>query len=158
MKRRLLVILGVILAFVALGAIPAGFSMITKPDGSGLGMSVDYLKDSPFRDFFVPGLFLFIVNGLFNAAGAILCFARNKNAALLGLLLGVTLLLWIIIQVYSTGLISFMQPLFFGIGIAEILLGAIMIRHNRQSNENSKEGYINRRLPGYRYPDEEKQE
>jgi hypothetical protein len=159
MKRRQIAILGLIMVFVALGAIPAGISLILKPDGTGLRMSLDYLKDSPFKDFFIPGLFLLIVNGLLNVAGTILCFMRNKHAAILGLLLGIALLLWIVIQVYSIGLVSFMQPLFFCIGLAEILLSAGLIRKDKQSTGKKREGYIvNRPLSGYQYPDEEEQE
>lgn len=159
MKRRLHVILGIILAFVALGAVPAGYLMITQPDGTGLGMNLDYLKDSPFRDFFIPGLFLFIINGLFNIAGAILCFAKNKHAAIVGLLLGILLTAWIVVQVYSTGLISFIQPLFFVIGFIEILLSFVLIQQHKLSEKIKGEGYtISRSSTGYRYPDQEKKE
>jgi len=128
MKRRLHLILGIILAFVALGALPAGFSMIRHPDGSGLGMTADYLKNSPFKDFLVPGIFLFSVNGVLNLAGAILCFLRSRYASTVGLMLGVSLMIWIGVQVRAIGLTSFMQPMFFIIGMAEITLGMLIIR------------------------------
>lgn len=54
MKHKTHLILGIILAFVALGALPAGFLLITHPDGTKLGMSTDFLKNSPFKDFLVP--------------------------------------------------------------------------------------------------------
>ncbi len=78
LKKRGNLILGIIQLFVALGAIPAGYSLIAEPDGSGLGMSLNLLSGSPFNDFFIPGLCLFIVNGIFNLAGSILAFCNFR--------------------------------------------------------------------------------
>lgn len=55
MKTKTLTILGIIQAFVAIGAIPAGYSMIVEPNGSGLGMTTEILAGSPFTNFFIPG-------------------------------------------------------------------------------------------------------
>lgn len=114
--------LGIIQIFVAIGAIPAGLSLILDPSGNGLGISTEILLGSPFRDFFIPGLFLFVVNGLFNILGAVLSFRRNKYTGIFGLGLGIFLVMWVSIQVYITGLIHFLQPLFLVIGIIEIIL------------------------------------
>ena len=114
--------LGIIQAFIAIGAVPAGLSMIFDPSGNGIGMTTEILAESPFNDFFIPGIFLFAVNGLFNILGAFLSFSKNKYAGEIGLGLGVLLVIWICIQVYITGLIHFLQPLFFVIGVIEIIL------------------------------------
>jgi hypothetical protein len=130
MKRKIPVILGIIQAFVALGAIPAGLSMICIPDGSGLKMSTDLLLYSPFHDFLIPGIFLFIINGILNLASAILSFIRNKYTGFFGVCLGFFLITWVSVQVYITGLISFMQPLFFFIGLSELLLATLLVYKN----------------------------
>lgn len=131
-KQQLHIALGVIQAFVALGAIPAGFSMIVQPDGTGLGMTTKFLQDSPFSNFFIPGLYLFTVNGLANLTVSILTFRKNKYSGKLGLMLGLLLVGWIVIQVWSTGYISFMQPLFFSIGMAEFILAYLLLKKNEQ--------------------------
>jgi len=130
MKNKLSIFLGVIQAFVAIGAIPAGFSMIFNSDGTELGMTIDFLQSSPFNDFFVPGLLLFIVNGLFNLVASILSFTRNKYSGILGLILGISLILWIVIQIYFITLFSFMQPMFFFIGIIEIIISLLIIKQS----------------------------
>jgi hypothetical protein len=135
MKRKIAAVLGILQAFVAIGAIPAGFSMIIRQDGSGLGMTTDLLKNSPFPDFLIPGLFLFFINGLLNMAAAILSFMRYKFSGIPGLFLGTALMTWICIQVYYIRLSSFMQPLFFCIGLAEIALSFIVIKINRKSGK-----------------------
>lgn len=122
MKRKLPIILGIIQLFVAISALPTGYSMMVQPDGSDLGMTVDLLKGSPFSDFFIPGIFLFTVNGLFNLVSAIFSFYRFKYTYLLGFLLGTAMVIWISVQVYSVGLNHFLQPTYFVIGLIEITL------------------------------------
>jgi len=133
MKKILSIILGIIQLFVAIGAIPAGLSMICTPDGSGLGMSVELLQKAPFHDFLIPGLFLFIFNGIFNLASALLAFFRSRYTGMLGLCLGLILIAWICIQTYLIGLISFMQPMFFFIGLLEVVLAILLIMQNKKS-------------------------
>ncbi len=133
MKKILSIILGIIQLFVAIGAIPAGLSMICTPDGSGLGMSVELLQKAPFHDFLIPGLFLFIFNGIFNLASALLAFFRSRYTGMLGLCLGLILIVWICIQTYLIGLISFMQPMFFFIGLLEVVLAILLIKQNKKS-------------------------
>jgi hypothetical protein len=123
--------LGILQVIVAIGAIPAGLSMILDPSGNDLGISPDILRDAPFRDFYIPGIFLLVGNGVFNIIGAVLSFRKNKQAGKVGLGLGIFLVLWICFQIYFIGFIHFLQPLFLVIGIIEILLSYAYI-----SNEN----------------------
>ena len=118
--------LGIIQVFVAVMALPAGISMLLDPSGQDIGIPVEHLKASPFSDFFIPALFLFAGNGLGHLLGAVLSFKRSKSARGIGIGLGVYLLIWIIIQVYYTGIIHFLQPLFFGIAILEIALAVFI--------------------------------
>lgn len=115
--------LGSLQLFVGIGAIPAGLSMILEPSGNGVGISTEILINTPFNTFLIPGLFLFVVNGLCNISGSVLSFMKNNYLGGFGMILGSFLVLWIVVQVYLIGLIHFLQPLFFIIGIVEILLG-----------------------------------
>ena len=129
--RRTETALGFILALVAVGAIPAGLALILKPDGSILHMPTDILQGSPFKDFLIPGIFLLGVNGLGSLAGAVLCFIHSRYSAISGLILGIGLVVWITVQLLTTGLISWMQPAYFTIGIVEIILGLLIMRRIR---------------------------
>jgi len=115
--------LGIIQVFVCLGALPAGLSMMIYPDGTGLGIPLDLLTGSPFTDYFTPGFLLLVINGLFQLAGAMLTFKRSSYAGKAGIYLGILLMLWICIQVYFIGLVSFLQPFYFLLGLVESLLG-----------------------------------
>ena len=129
--RRTETALGFILVLVAVGAIPAGLALILKPDGSILHMPTDILQGSPFKDFLIPGIFLLGVNGLASLAGAVICFIHSRYSAISGLLLGIGLVVWIIVQLLTTGLISWMQPAYFAVGLVEIILGLLIMKRLR---------------------------
>jgi len=123
--------LGALQAFTAVGAIPAGYGMLIDTTGAGLGMSLEILANSPIDSFLLPGLFLLIVNGFANLAAAVLSFTRKRYAGHAGLLLGLAMILWIVIQVWWISLSSVLQPVFFVIGIINTLLGWRIIRAQR---------------------------
>lgn len=115
--KRFYYILGSLQAFTAIGAIPAGLGLLMDTTGQGVGMSTKLLENSPLDSFLLPGLFLLLVNGLAHLAGAWLSFTRSRYAGYTGLVLGVILSLWIIIQVAWVSLSSVLQPLFLLIGL-----------------------------------------
>ena len=123
MKNAAFLILGTLLSIVGLGAISAGFAMILHPHGSSLKISTDILQNSPFPNYLIPGLFLFCINGIFNLLAAVLTFLKNRLSGALGILLGGTLIAWILVQLYFIGLSSFLQIVFLVIGMAEIVIG-----------------------------------
>ena len=129
--KNTFVYLAIIQVFVAVWAIPAGLSMIINPSGTGLGMSTKLLANSPFDNFLIPGLFLFLVNGLLNVLGAYLSFQRHPYAGLTGIGLGIFLVLWIALQVYFIGLSHFLQPLFLFLGLLMCWLGYKLLAYRK---------------------------
>jgi len=121
--KKYYIILGSLQALTAIGAIPAGIGYLLDISGGRMGVSPDMLANSPLDSFLLPGIFLVAVNGLANAAAAYLSFTRHRLAGHAGLILGLLLTLWIIIQVAWISLSSFMQPLFLVIGLINIFLG-----------------------------------
>ncbi len=136
MKNRGKLILGIIQLFVAAGALPAGYLMLAQPDGSGLGMTTAILSGSPFKDFLIPGLFLFTVNGVFNLISSLLCLFKYKHAAIMGTLLGSALLIWVLVQVYSVGLTHILQPVYFTIALGEIILSIFIFKAEKPAMQS----------------------
>src|SRR5215468_4306083 len=66
MKRLLNVVVLILLLLNGIAAIYGGWNFMLNPDGSGMNMSPDFLRFSPFKDYFIPGLMLFTMNGLFS--------------------------------------------------------------------------------------------
>jgi hypothetical protein len=121
--KKFYYILGSLQAFTGIGAIPAGYGLLADTSGESVGMSLALLENSPINSFLLPGLFLLLVNGFAHLVGAYLSFSRNRYAGYAGLILGVLLSLWIIIQVAWISLSSVLQPLFLMIGLINSYLG-----------------------------------
>jgi len=123
--------LGGLQIFVGIGAAPAGMSMITDPSGSGLGMPLEILVNSPFPDFLVPGIFLLLVNGIGSLIGAVASFRRFRLAGEIAVVLGTFLIFWIIVQVWWMG-IHWLHILYFVAGVTELVLGLIYRRDSQE--------------------------
>ncbi len=102
--------------FLGVNAIIGGFLLMLKPDGSLLQVKQDFLKNSPFSSFFIPGLLLFTFVGLLSIltlCGLVLKFnfkpldklnlySDRHWAWAFSLYTGVTTILWITIQLLIT--------------------------------------------------------
>ncbi len=117
---------GVLLSLIGIGAVAAGWGFISEPNGSGVGIPLEYLKNSPFDDFLIPGIVLFSVNGLASIAGAVLAFMKNHYSGIFTMVLGAAMMIWIGAQVYWMDWSSWLQPTFLAIGVVEMALGFLM--------------------------------
>ena len=59
--RNLLITL---LAFLGIGAIGGGAVLVISPSGKLMGMPLSMLNPSPFYDFLIPGIILFLLLGI----------------------------------------------------------------------------------------------
>jgi hypothetical protein len=99
-------VLGSLLAFVALNAFFGGYYGMS----GAKGVPTEWLAGSPFRDYFIPGLILFVVVGGSFLIGAIAVFARFRIARLAAFSAGVIVFGWLAIQIAIIGYVSWMQP------------------------------------------------
>ena len=125
-QGSLVIALGVLQVFIGVGAIPAGLALAMEPSGASLGMPLEWLSDSPFPNFLIPGIVLMVVNGFGSLAGAATSFLRYRYAGEIAMGLGVFLMLWIVAQVWWIGLSHWLQPLYFGVGLVEFVLGWLL--------------------------------
>jgi len=72
-------ILFALLALLALNAFYGGISLILAPDGSLLGMQPGWLDKSPFNSYFIPGLLLLLMNGVFPLLALYGLITRNTK-------------------------------------------------------------------------------
>ncbi|CAH2717027.1 hypothetical protein BACCIP111895_04216 [Neobacillus rhizosphaerae] len=118
---------GTLLAFVGVGAVSAGWGLIMEPSGKALGLPLDFLGNSPFADYLIPGIALFSINGIASLIGAFLAFRTHRFIGMTTLVLGIAMIIWISVQVYWIGWQSWLQPTFLGVGLVEISLGFLFI-------------------------------
>ena len=122
--------LGLLQAFIAVGAIWGGFVLVMDPSGAGMGMPVSMLEGSIFPDFFVPGLFLLLVNGFGSLSGALLSFLKKKIAGSVAITLGAILVAWIVIQVSIIDSIHWLHVAYFTLGLVELATGVALFHRN----------------------------
>jgi hypothetical protein len=117
---------GFLQMIIGVGAVIAGLLLMISPEGKILHMPLDMLKRSPFSNFFIPGLILFLVNGLGNVAAGILSFGRHACSGYAGMVFGLGLMIWIFVQVSMIGGGHWLQYLYFGLGVLQLALGILM--------------------------------
>ena len=59
-----------LLIFLAVGALFGGGAFLIAPDGHLIQVLISHLKNSPFKDFLIPGAFLFTFLGIYPTAVA----------------------------------------------------------------------------------------
>jgi hypothetical protein len=120
--------------FIGLNASVGGALMLIKPDGSLLGMHPDWLVHSPFENYFIPGLILFLLLGVvplfvfygllrkfeLKALNILNIYSDMHWAWAYSLYTGIMLIIWIVVQLLMTGYF-WLQPLIISIGLLIIV-------------------------------------
>ena len=124
MKTAIKVVVVLLLLFNGIGALYGGYNFITDPSGGKMQIPLSYLEHSPFKDYLIPGIVLFCVNGLLSmlTIGAIIL--KLSVYPLLVMLQGLLLGGWIVVQMIL--LQTFFAPLhvpFLLIGLTLMVLG-----------------------------------
>jgi hypothetical protein len=116
-----------LLLLTAINATVAGVLFIIDPSGHGMGMSVLYIKDSPFTSYLIPGIVLLIVNGLLNFIAAYFVVKKKVFAPFWVITQGILLSVWIVIQVIMVKDISVLHIIMFTIGIVLTISGFLLL-------------------------------
>jgi len=118
--------LGCILAFIALNAFGGGYYGLTGAPN----VPSEWLEGSPFHDYFIPSLILFIIVGGAFMTAAIAVFAGFRRSRWFAVGAGVILLGWIVIQVAIIGYVSWMQPAMAVTAVVVLMLAGCMKSSN----------------------------
>jgi hypothetical protein len=125
------------LLLVSVNALLAGYSFITEPSGKGLGMTTDYLrKSAPFKDYFIPGIVLFTVNGVLSAIAAFFVFRRISHYEYLVWMQGCILIGWIAVQLTMVTSVHLLHYIISSAGIILVLIGMFLIRKNKAPHKD----------------------
>jgi hypothetical protein len=107
--KTLRIINGILLAFIALNAIGGGYYALAGAES----VPLEWLQGSPFKSYFIPGLFLLVIVGGACILASLAAFTNSRFARSLSFLCSGLLAAWIIIQVSIIGYVSWMQPAIF---------------------------------------------
>lgn len=117
-----------LLLLTAINALVAGVLFMTDPSGGLMGMNLAYIKESPFESYFLPGMILFNVNGIFNMLAAYFLWKQLPYAAWWVMIQGILLGGWIVVQVIMVKDIAPLHIIMFIIGALLTLLGWLLGR------------------------------
>lgn len=136
MKMFLIVVSILLLLLNGIGALYGGYHLIAHPDGSSLQLTTDWLEYSPFDDFLIPGIVLFLANGLGSIFVIFSLIFQFSYRYWLVIIEGSILLFWIIIQVLMLRVIDTLHIIFFSVGLLLILLGYLLIKSDKRLKQN----------------------
>lgn len=118
------VVLALLVLLLGIGAVISGPMLFLEPSGRLMQWSVDQLRGTPFSDYTIPGLVLFLFLGLFPIFVSVGLMAkprwkwpdainpskRHHWAWAASWASGIIALIWIAVETLLLGLISFLQP------------------------------------------------
>jgi hypothetical protein len=117
----------VLLFVVSLNALAAGYSFIVEPSGKGLGITTEYLKPSaPFKDYLIPGIVLFVVNGVLSSIIAVLASIKQKHYRVFIVMQGCILAGWIAVQLTMVTVFHPLHAIIASIGLILIAIGLVL--------------------------------
>jgi hypothetical protein len=86
---------------IGVGAVGGGFEVLR--DAEGFGLDPAWIAGSPFNDYRIPGLFLFVVIGGGMMVTAGLALWRSDLSRVAALTMGMVLALWLAIETAIVG-------------------------------------------------------
>ncbi|MBU0731701.1 hypothetical protein KKC88_02375 [Patescibacteria group bacterium] len=153
MKNKKPIFLYLLLALIlllAIGAFYGGITLIISPDGSMLGTPLEILQDTIFPNFLIPGIILFLVNGVFPLlvffalifkwnwkwAEALNLYKNQHWSLTFSYYIGFILSLWIVFQVAILKDISFFHFIYIIWGMVIVFISQLpSLRKYYKKNE-----------------------
>jgi hypothetical protein len=123
MKKTIQIVSIILLAFLGISAILGGGALVIDPSGKSIEMPISLIEHSPFSSFLIPGLILFLFNGVSSIIIAVLVLKKNKYSPLLIFSQGVVQTIWIIVQIIIIRQTDILQYIYGFVGLALILCG-----------------------------------
>jgi len=113
---------GGLLVFGAVNAFGGGYYGLS----GAKGVPTEWLKGSPFSDYFVPSLILLVVVGGSFMVAAMAVVTGLRIARLAALAAGIVVLGWLAVQLAIIGYVSWMQTTTAIAGVLVLVLGSLL--------------------------------
>jgi hypothetical protein len=113
-----------LLAIQGVSGLVGGALLIKDPTGGALKLPIEWLGTTPFSSYFVPGIILFSVLGLFPIVALFALSLRKSWAWYASVLVGIALMMWIGVEILLIGYHSEppLQAIYGSIGVLILLL------------------------------------
>lgn len=123
-----------------ISAFYGGSSLMIDPTGIKLGLPSDWIFRIPFHDYFIPGVILFVINGILSCVAAIATIIQSRGYEKFIMIQGGLLTAWILVQVLILRTTEVLHFAMAGIGITMLVLGAVLTI-NRVRNSIANNGW-----------------
>ena len=107
---------------VFFGALSALLGAVLAIGANGGGVPPEFLKNSPFSSYFIPGLILGAGVGGTQLAAAIALLAKRDKALVLSAIAGFGMLIWTFVELAMIQQYSWLQGAYFILGGLELIL------------------------------------
>lgn len=127
-----------LLFFIGLNALAGGYLLMQDPSGGLLHMSIEQMEPAVFDDFLIPGIILFLLNGVMSVVTAVFVLLRWKGFAGLVIVQGIILSVWMVVQLFFSEKVFPIQFLVLAIGLGILVCGMRMrqlLIHMHHSSE-----------------------
>ena len=129
MKTTILkIVASCLLLLNGIGALFGGYKLMAAPDGHTMQINTGLLQHSPFHNYLIPGLVLFVANGLFSITVFGMVLLGYKKYPWFIIAQGCVLFGWIIIQVLLLQALSWLHLVWGSIGLLLALIGLLLAR------------------------------
>ncbi|WP_156819945.1 hypothetical protein [Synechococcus sp. PCC 7336] len=95
--QKLRIAIGVLTSFIALTAIGGGIAMLVGAEGDRFPL--EWLQNTPFKDYFIPALLLTIAVGGSSLLASVTAFAGHKLSAISAMMAGLIMVGFIVVEV-----------------------------------------------------------
>jgi hypothetical protein len=129
LKQALDTLAAALLLLNGIGALYGGINLILHPDGSSIKLSPHWLLHSPFSNYFIPGIILFVANGILSMSAFTALIMQLKNYTYFVLAQGAILTGWIIIQMYLIQTIHPLHIILGCMGLILVIVGIILSKN-----------------------------
>ncbi len=121
--------------FVGIGALFGGGAAILDPLNP-LGVPLNILKNSPFENFLIPGLILFLIIGIGSFVSGLTAMLKSDYQGYISSVSSWALMIWIVVQCLMIRAVAFPHILFFLIGLVGAVLAFTILDDKRQFPTN----------------------
>ena len=125
------------LTLAVIAALYSGYSLISDPTGSSLGIPFYWLNGTMFKDFTTPGWIILLAIGVLGLITIATVVKRIRHFHLLVIVQGAIICILVIAQMIIIGEENMLQYLFLMMGMAIAIVGGLLSQADKKT-ENKK--------------------
>ncbi len=126
------------LTLAVVAALYSGYSLITDPTGSSLGIPFYWLNGTMFKDFTTPGWIILLAIGVFGAITIATIIKRIRHFHLMVIIQGAIICILVIAQMIIIGEENMLQYLFLMLGMAIAIVGGLLSQADKKAEVKNK--------------------